>query len=117
MFLPTSLSGAHFGPGNAREFQSWNNFPARRLSPPQSPPVLPSNSVSSTNTSCLFPTMSTDPSSSLSSDSLKLCTKKLNDTNFFSWRYNMCNALGYKMLEGFIKEHTPALKRQPDYKD
>jgi hypothetical protein len=34
-----------------------------------------------------------------------------------SWRYNMCNALGYKMLDGFIKEHTPALKRQPDYKD
>jgi hypothetical protein len=74
----------------------------------QSPPASPSDTGSSTNTARLFPTMSTDPSSTSSSDSLKLCTKKVNDTNFLSWRYNMRNALGYKMLDGYIKEHTPA---------
>jgi hypothetical protein len=49
------------------------------------------------------------------SNSLKPITKKLNKTNFSTWRYTICNALAYQDLDGFIKEHTPALKARPDY--
>jgi hypothetical protein len=52
---------------------------------------------------------------SLSAGSICLCTKKLNKTNFSAWHYDMCNSLAYYNLDGFIKEHTPALKSHSDY--
>ncbi|PLW10334.1 hypothetical protein PCASD_21665 [Puccinia coronata f. sp. avenae] len=64
--------------------------------------------------------METDTNSSNQSNnpnSLRLCTNKLNETNFSAWRYDMRNALGYYNLDGVIKEHTPALKSRSDYKD
>jgi hypothetical protein len=57
--------------------------------------------------------MSSDSSNPLSS--LKLCSEKLNDTNFSAWRYDIRNALAFYNLDGFIKEHTPDLKARPDY--
>ncbi|KNZ45307.1 hypothetical protein VP01_8277g1, partial [Puccinia sorghi] len=50
-----------------------------------------------------------------SSPSIKLCTEKLNDSNFSTWRYNMCNALGYMNLDEYIKTHTAELKARPEY--
>ncbi|PLW38782.1 hypothetical protein PCASD_12562 [Puccinia coronata f. sp. avenae] len=64
--------------------------------------------------------MSADPSSSSSSlntNSLRLCTEKLNNNNFAAWRYDMLNALAYMGLGKFIKEHSPELKARPDYKE
>jgi hypothetical protein len=65
------------------------------------------------------PTMSLDQQSSgdsSNSSSLKPITEKLNDTNFSTWQYAICNALAYQDLDGYIKEHTPALKARLDYK-
>jgi hypothetical protein len=47
--------------------------------------------------------------------SLKLCTKKLNNTNFSTWCYDILNYLGYHDLDGYIKENTNTLKDCPDY--
>jgi transposase InsO family protein len=58
-------------------------------------------------------TISSDSSNPLSS--LKLCSEKLNDSNFSAWRYDIRNALAFYNLDGFIKEHTPELKARPDY--
>jgi hypothetical protein len=55
------------------------------------------------------------PSEENSSSSFRPCTDKLNDTNFSSWPYDMLNALGYYNLDGFVREHTPEIKKQPDY--
>jgi len=51
-----------------------------------------------------------------SSPQIKLCTEKLNDSNFSAWRYDMQNALGYMNLDDFIKPHTDELLKRSDYK-
>jgi hypothetical protein len=63
--------------------------------------------------------MAAKPSNGCSSSpgSIRLCTKKLNETNFSAWRYDMCNALAYNGFDGYIREHTPALKGCPDYQE
>jgi hypothetical protein len=109
----------------------------KEVNPDNSTPVLPSLSESGSSfliSQNLTPVpesskhiMSTDPpplgsnlpsgSTFLNSNSLCLCTKKLNDTNFAAWRYNMLNALAYMGLGKFIKEHTPELQACPDYEE
>jgi hypothetical protein len=63
--------------------------------------------------------MAANPSngSSSSPGSIRLCTEKLNETNFSAWRYNMHNALAYHGFDGYIKEHTPALMNHPEYQE
>ncbi|KNZ56035.1 putative signal peptide protein, partial [Puccinia sorghi] len=46
-----------------------------------------------------------------STPQIKLCTEKLNDSNFLAWRYDMRNALGFMNLNDYIKEHTAELKQ------
>ncbi|KNZ47594.1 uncharacterized protein VP01_6299g1 [Puccinia sorghi] len=50
-----------------------------------------------------------------STPSIKICTEKLNDSNFSAWQYDMRNALGYMNLGQFIKAHPAEMKARPDY--
>jgi hypothetical protein len=54
-------------------------------------------------------------SSSLNNTSIRLCTEKLNETNFIEWRSDITNALAYMNLEEFLKAPTDALRNRSDY--
>jgi ABC-type transport system substrate-binding protein len=76
-----------------------------RLTPKTNPP----NPTQPQNTSA--------SSMANSTQSLKIVTEPLSDTNFTTWRYKIINALGYYKLDDYVLEDSDELKSRPEYKD
>jgi ABC-type transport system substrate-binding protein len=50
------------------------------------------------------------------SQSLKIVTEPLSDTNFTTWRYKIINGLGYYKLDKYVLDDSQELQSRPEYK-